>query len=240
MDWADEAFGVAVDELRERIPAALALAHLRARAGHDAAHSESNRVYGTALWELQHEELVAALRSVPGAKVARFGAYELMIVAGKALFPLRYTDVAGRSVETARLEKPVSGLRQRLFGAHAPEVREPHPYLDESWAELDPPAGYEPFPQLGDDTELIVIAYACNLEAGVLNIEWGRAEHVGDGELHWGDHSRLPLLSAGRGLTVTGHAGDRRFDTGSQPMLSVDMRTSGERPEPNHLRAQDA
>ena len=118
-DWAAEAFGEQVEELRQRIPGALAAAHRRARAGHDAGQSRNQRVYGTALWEYQHEELVAAIRPVSGAKVARFGAYELPVLAGKVLFPLKYTEKVGVPVEEARLEKPVSGLRERLFGAHA-------------------------------------------------------------------------------------------------------------------------
>src|SRR5436189_2450186 len=89
-DWAAEAFGEQVEELRQRIPGALAAAHRRARAGHDAGQSRNQRVYGTALWEYQHEELVAAIRPVSGAKVARFGAYELPVLAGKVLFPLKY------------------------------------------------------------------------------------------------------------------------------------------------------
>jgi hypothetical protein len=229
-DWAVEAFGARVAELWERIPAALAKAHRRARAAHDAAQSKNQRVYGTALWELQHEELVAAVSSVNGAKPAKFGGYELPVVAGKVLFPLRYTDQAGVPVERARLPMPVSPQRERLFGAHAPEVERPHPFLDESWAELELPADYEAYPQLGDGAELIVIAYACNLEAGVLHIEWGRAEHVGDGELRWGDHSPLPLpTTAGQHLVTAGRAGVPRFDVGEAPGLALGLRHPGDR-----------
>lgn len=223
-DWADEAFGTRVHELRRRIPAALAMAHLRARAGHDAGGSKNHRVYGIGLWEFQHEELVAALQPVHGAKVARLGAYELPVVAGKALFPLRYAERAV-PVEHARLEKPVSPLRERLFAAHGPEVTQP--FLDESWIELDR-SDYEPFPELGDDVELIVIAYACNLQAGVLHVEWGRAEHIGGGELLWGEHSPLPLpAGADRGLALAGRAAGR-FDAGAEPGLELGLRYPGD------------
>lgn len=221
-DWASEAFGERVDELRERIPAALAEAHRRARASHDAGQARDHRVYGTALWGFQHDELVAAIRTVEGARVARFGAYELAVVAGKVLFPLNYSEKA-EPVEKARLRKPVSGFRERLFGAHAAEVPDPHPFLDESWAELELPVEYEPFPQLGRGAELVVIAYACNVEAGLLHIEWGHAEHVGDGELRWGEHSPLPLPSAA-GLIPAARDGDGRFDAGAQPGLELGLR----------------
>lgn len=232
-DWAASAFGEHADVLRREIPVALATAHTRARAGHDATRSSSRRVYGTALWEFQHEEMVSAAMWVDGAKVAKFGGYQLPVVANQVLFPLRYSDRAGIPVKRARLPLPVSKQRERLFGAHAPEVERHNPFLDESWAELDLPEGYEVFPQLGDGTELIVIAYACSLEAGVLHVEWGRAEHVGGGELLWGEHTPLPLASAGLvdsaaridGLGVAGqNIPGARFDAGEEPGISLDVR----------------
>lgn len=250
-DWAAEAFGQHLDALRERIPTALATAHARARASHEAAQSKNLRVYGTALWELQHEELVAAVRDVPGAKVAKFGGYELPVVARKVLFPLRYTDHAGVPVEHARLPLPVSRQRQRLFGAHATETDQPTLFPDGSWADLELPDDYEVFPQLGGGTELVVVAYACSPEAGVLHIEWGHAEHVGNGELAWGEHSPLPLATplltasqTGAQHTSAQHTGDqhhgldpavRRFDAGAEPGLGLDLRRPEQpRAEGNH------
>lgn len=225
-DWAGEAFGEQVDELRERIPGALAEAHRRARAAHDAGQAKDNRVYGTALWDFAHDELVAAIRTVEGGRVARFGAYELAVVAGKVLYPLHYSEKA-EPVERARLRKPVSPTRARLFGAHAAEVADPHPFLDDAWADLELAVSYEPFPQLGRDAELVVIAYACNVEAGLLHIEWGYADHVGDGELRWGAHSSLPLPSA-TGLIPAARNGDGRFDAGAQPGLDLGLRGPAE------------
>lgn len=238
--WETGAFGENAATLRERIPQALVAAHLRARASHDAARSKKLRVYGTTLWECQHEELVSAVLSIDGAKVAKFGGYELPVVAQKVLFPLRYADRSGVPVERARLPLPVSQQRQRLFGAHAPEVERPSPYLDESWAELDLPEDYEVFPQLGDGTELIVIAYACGLEAGVMNVEWGQADHLGGGELLWGEHTSLPLASTGlidaaaRGAEPASMAGEQRsgmirFDAADEPGLAFGLRPPGDK-----------
>ena len=237
-DWSVDAFGEHVDVLRRGIPRALAAAHTRARAGHDATQSKNLRVYGTALWEFQHEELVAVTTSIVGTRVAKFGGYELPVVADHVLFPLRYTDRTGVPVERACLPLPVSRQRQRLFGAHAPEIERPNPFLDDSWAELDLPADYEVFPQLGDGTELIVIAYACSLEAGVLHVEWGRAEHVGGGELRWGEHTGLPPVITGSAAQATAHSRlsmtgpgtlGSRFDAGAEPGIALSLRHPGDR-----------
>ena len=225
-DWAGEAFGEQVDVLREGIPEALALAHRRARAVHDAGQSRNNRVYGYALLDFAHEEVVAAVREVAGGRVARLGAYELAVIAGKALFPLHYSEKA-EPLERARLRKPVSGVRRRLFEAHAAEVPDPDPFLDDSWAGLELADSYEPFPQLGRNAELVVIAYACNVEAGLLSIDWGYAEHVGDGELRWGAHSSLPLPSAS-GLVPAARDGRARFDAAAQPGLELGLRAAEE------------
>ncbi|MEV5544003.1 hypothetical protein AB0L13_45095 [Saccharopolyspora shandongensis] len=208
---------------------ALAAAHHRARAAHDSSRSKNLRVYGTALWEAQHEELVSAAANVDGVKVAKLGGYQLPVISGNALFPLRYADRAGVPVAEACLPLPVSEQRERLFGAHAPEVEPPTPFLDDSWAELDLPVGYEVFPQLGEGTELVVVAYACNLEAGVLHVEWGRAEHVGNGELRWGEHTPLPLSTPHRAaeseLSVIGaHTAEQRWDAVNEPDLPLSLR----------------
>lgn len=231
-DWATDTFDHA-DTLRDRIPAALSKAHSRARAGHDATNSGSLRIFGTALWEFQNVELVSAVSSMATARAVKFGGYELPVVENCVLFPLRYSDRAGVSVERARLPMPVSTQRERLFGVHAPDVERPDPFLDESWADLDLPSEYEAFPQLNADVELIVIAYACSLEAGILNVEWGRAQHLGNGELLWGEHSPLALASKQPlhstvnigGVSVDNQEAEApRFDSGDEPGIALGLR----------------
>ncbi|WP_414942008.1 hypothetical protein [Amycolatopsis sp. cmx-11-51] len=250
-DWADGAFGENAHALRRRIPQALATAHGRARDGHDATRSTTRRIYGNGLWEFQHEELVRELLSIDGAKVAKFGGYQLVVIADQAFFPLRYADRAGVPVERARLGRPVSPQRQRLFGAHAPEVERTEPFLDEAWEELDAHDEYESFPQLGEGVQLVVIAYACSLEAGVLHVEWGQAEHIGEGELRWGDHSALPLAATGvaGGLSLAGRGtGTSWFDSGKEPEIALGLRQPGAdelgvppqtEPHPDEPHAQD-
>src|SRR6266536_4810006 len=111
-DWANEAFGEQVDELRARIPVALAEAHRRARAAHDAGQATDNHVYGTALWYFARDELVKAIREMDDAREVRFGAYELAVVADRVLFPLHYSEKA-EPVERARLRKPVAPFVER-------------------------------------------------------------------------------------------------------------------------------
>ena len=250
-DWADAAFGDDVHRLRQRIPLALATAHTRARAGHDATSSTTRRIYGNGLWEFQYEELVRELLTIDGAKVAKFGGYQLVVVADHAFFPLRYTDRAGVPIGRARLQRPVSPQRERLFGAHAPEVEPNEPFLDEAWEQLDPQEEYESFPQLGEGAQLVVVAYACNLEAGVLHVEWGEAEHIGDGELRWGEHTALPLVSASAagGLSLAGHStGTPWFDSGKEPKIAMGLRHPGDdelgvppqtEPSPDEPHTQD-
>ena len=53
-----------------------------------------------------------------------------------------------------------------LYHPQIPELTalaDAHPYLDESWAELETSVEYEPFPQLGADAELIVFEHASHM-----------------------------------------------------------------------------
>ncbi|WP_020580109.1 hypothetical protein [Actinopolymorpha alba] len=249
--WAGRVFGAQVETLRERIPRALAAAHARARDAHDSAGTLSRRVYGTALWERQHAELIAAITPLEGARVATLGGYQLAVLAGHAFFPLHYADRVGIAIDKARLRKPVSDQRVRLFGAHGAEVAHAQPLLDETWADLYPAQSYPAFPQLGADTQLIVVAYACSMESGLLNLGWGQAEHRGDGELEWGEHESLPLpASAGPAAgarqanvlsVVPDDAGEEarddaevaasggRFDRGDEPGIVINLRPPSER-----------
>jgi hypothetical protein len=71
-----------------------------------------------------------------------------------------------------------------------------------------------------------------------MNVEWGQAEHVGGGELLWGQHTPLPMTSAGligagnhnASLILSGQRTDEsRFDAGEEPGLAFGLRHPGDK-----------
>lgn len=237
--WARRTFGAHADALRQAIPTALDRAWVRARTAHDSAEMTTLHTYGTTLWVAQHEELIRAIGQLGPIREAQLIGYRLVVLGSHAFFPLCYTDQATVPVERARLPKPLSPQRQQLYGAHSPAVDDPQLLLLD-WTDPAPADRPRPLPELGADTQLITVAYACNLEAGLLRVEWGEAEHVGDGELRWGHHEPLPLPTddqePSRRLRPVGDTGQpgqpgqpERFGHGRQPDIGLDIRAQRQR-----------
>lgn len=192
--WASATFGDAADQLAEVIPGCLVRAHDRARHGHEGVHTQTLEAYGHGLHAVQYEELAAGLASIGDATTVRLQGRTVMIVSGQVIYPIRYAkkDVP---VTAARLRRAV-GFRADLIRRHGPE-----PMQQAFDLGLDEPEEPEVHPDLGllpDDVRLVLVAYACSMEHGVIRIEWGSAElRREDRYLIWHHHEPLPLNTNG-------------------------------------------
>lgn len=112
-----------------------------------------------------------------------------MVVAGQVLYPIRYakTDVP---VTVARLRR-AAGLRADLIRRHGPEPMQGE--LDLGLEELHMQEIHSDLNQLGPETGLVLLAYACSMDRGVMRLEWGDAELRADRYLMWHHHHALPL-----------------------------------------------
>jgi len=252
----DDLFGENTTQLRKVIPEALREAHVRARRGHDAAQLATLEVYGHGLACAQFEELARRIGGLDRARLAKLYRYWVAVLDGCVVYPIRYADDSVTEPTAARVRRPVSGLRRRLFTAHGPDPLQPS--LDES---LDLPTTDDlraAFPQLGEDTRLIVVAYACNVDGGVLRAAWGEAElHTDDGSLTW--HRLEPLrlpeqevaedtrpsapVTVGGGISAAGPSSvSRRFDEAPEPSPVLAPRTNlspSSEPQPTPPIASD-
>ncbi|MDJ0382982.1 hypothetical protein [Streptomyces sp. G-G2] len=187
--WARTTFGDAADALTDIVPACLARAHERARNGHESVHTQTLEAYGHGLYAAQYEELVSGLEPVAGAAPVRLQGRTVMVLADHVIYPIRYAkkDVP---VTAARL-RHATGFRADLIRRHGPEPMQQ--VLDLGLDELDPP---EPHPDLGllpQDVRLVLVAYACAMDRGVMRAEWGSAElRREDRYLVWHHHEPLP------------------------------------------------
>jgi hypothetical protein len=113
-----------------------------------------------------------------------------MVVAGHVLYPIRYakTDVP---VTAARLRR-AAGLRADLIRRHGPESMQGE--LDLGLEEVREQEIHSDLCQLAAETGLVLLAYACSKDRGVMRLEWGTAElRREDRYLIWHHHEPLPL-----------------------------------------------
>ncbi len=112
-----------------------------------------------------------------------------MVVGGQVLYPIRYakTDVP---VTAARLRRAV-GLRADLIRRYGPEPMQGE--LDLGLETLQEQDIHSDLNQLGPDAGLVLLAYACSKDQGVMRLEWGDAELRADRYLLWHHHQALPL-----------------------------------------------
>jgi hypothetical protein len=235
----EDQFGRNTAKLREVIPKALVDANVRAREGHDGAKLATLDVYGHGLAVAQFEELANQIAALDGARMVKLRRYYLAVLDGWVFYPLRYADDNLTPIEKAQIRRPVSKLRRQLFAAHGPKPRQPA--LDESLEFPTAEELHEAFPQLGEDTRLCLVAYACNVNSGVLNAAWGEAELHADGSLTWHGQPQpllLPVREPTGRTTVHGAAAAangsaapssdkrQRFDAGEQPDTPVRPRTT--------------
>ncbi|QES48237.1 hypothetical protein DEJ50_10825 [Streptomyces venezuelae] len=187
--WAEETFGVWAGQLAEAIPASLVEAHNRARHGHEGVHTQTLEAYGHGLHAAQYEALAARLSSFGEAVARRLQGRTVMIVGSNVIYPIRYAkkDVP---VTAARLRK-AAGFRADLIRRHGPEPMQQA--FDLGLEDLDEQHVHPDLALLPPELRLIIVAYACSMEQGVMRVEWGSAElRREDRYLIW--HHHEPLL----------------------------------------------
>lgn len=186
--WATRTFGAVASRLTETIPTCLVEAHDRARHGHEGVHTQTLEAYGHGLHAAQYEALAVGLAPLEGATSRRLQGRTVMLIGSNAIYPIRYAkkDVP---VTEARLRK-AAGFRADLIRRHGPEPMQQA--LDLGLDELDEEHVHPDVALLPPDLRLIIVAYACSMERGVMRIEWGTAElRREDRYLIW--HSHEPL-----------------------------------------------
>ncbi|WP_348652226.1 hypothetical protein [Streptomyces sp. 71268] len=151
-------------------------------------HTQTLEAYGHGLYAVQYEELAAGLSGL--GEAVRMQGRTMMLVRGRLIYPLRYAkkDVP---VTTARLPRS-SGFRADLIRRHGPPPMQQA--LDLGLGELDDSEVHPDLELLPEDVRLVLVAYACSMEAGVMRVEWGSAElRREDRYLVWHRHEPLPL-----------------------------------------------
>lgn len=205
-------------------------AHRRALDAYLGLELKTNEAYGL-IWLAQHQELVARLRGLEGARVfkPKGARYELVMIGNVVVYPWRYSDGTRVPLEDARMK--LSDIRRALLSL-AETTADEQLTLESATITDDElttqrEQTQDDFRQLAASVRVVFVAYASNPRSGILSAEWGDAAQADeDGHLKWIHHEPLPAAHEAGGeaggmqpaplrpVTPTGGSGSsaRRFD----------------------------
>ncbi|HEX4813452.1 MAG TPA: hypothetical protein VFV66_11950 [Nonomuraea sp.] len=219
--WAEETFGQRAAAIRQAVAEALSVALDNARDAQTAAQTDHTHPFGFTLMSRKFEALAEAFGDMGDVRIVKpaGSAHELVVLDGKLLFPFRYAKDRSVSVMSARVgEGRPSALVQALFDRFGPEPVMRQLALADVAPHAVPVA--EALGDLGDDVRLVLIAYACNAHAGLLDAWWGEAELLDrTGSLRW-HHCEMIPLAAAAGAEQTAVPASA-FDQGAVPTPAV-------------------
>jgi hypothetical protein len=223
-EWARVTFGDRALPVRRAVVEALQVALNDAQDAQQTSHASTRHPFGATLMARKYEVLAEKLADMDGVRVTRLAgsAFSLVIVGRNMLLPFRYAKDATVPIHQARMtDGQVSGRMRLLFSRFGP-----HPlYIQESLLSDDTPDDDEEtlFANLPGETRLIVIPFACNELAGLINAWWGEAALGVTGELNWvRPPEQLPLRAQPSGAVRPEPAG--KFDSGELPGLITQPR----------------
>lgn len=227
--WAHGTFGQRVPQIRQGVAEALSVALENARDAQKVAGTDHLHPFGFTLMSRKFEALAEAFEDVGDVRIVKPGGspHELVVLDGKLLFPFRYAKDRSVNVMSARIgDGRASALVQALFNRFGPEPRMRQLALHDLPPHAVPVA--EALGDLPEDTRLVLIAYACNAHAGLLDAWWGEAELLDrNGSLRWHHCEEIPLSQEAtvpaRGDSAAG------FDQGVLPAPELNSRTGAAR-----------
>ncbi|WP_169951242.1 hypothetical protein [Microbispora sp. H11081] len=241
--WALETFGPRAESIRQGVAEALALALENAQDAQRTARTDHLHPFGFTLMSRKFEALARAFADMADVEIIKppGSQHELVVLGGNLLFPFRYAKDRSVSVVNARIgDGRPSGLVQALFNRFGPDPRAEQLTLGGVEAALPEPVtpAARALTRLPEDVRLVLIAYACNARAGLLDAWWGEAELLDrTGSLRWHHYEEIPLAGAlptelPVGLPTPVPAGqESAFSGGAMPAPALN-------PRPRHERAK--
>ncbi|MGI5287305.1 hypothetical protein ACQEVF_28765 [Nonomuraea polychroma] len=224
--WAQETFGQRAPVIRQGVAEALSVALDNARDAQTAAQTDHTHPFGFTLMSRKFEALAEAFEDMGDVRIVKPAGspHELVVLDGKLLFPFRYAKDRSVSVMSARIgEGRPSALVQALFNRFGPEPMMRQLALADVAPHAVPVA--EALGDLPEHTSLVLIAYACNAHAGLLDAWWGEAELLDrTGSLRWHHCEEIPLAKD-TGATQTSLPA-AAFDQGAVPTPALNPRVS--------------
>ncbi|WUH98733.1 hypothetical protein OHR68_35315 [Spirillospora sp. NBC_00431] len=237
--WATNRFGERAGLVRRTVAESVLRAIRNAQDAQEDSQTDRAYPFGWALHPRKFEALHEGFKDQPGFNSVRphGSIHQMTVVSGNLLFPFCFAKDRSINVMKAKItEDKVSGLLKVLFALFGPERTIEQLTLDSEDEEESKRliAVADSLSRLPEDTELVLVPYACNFKAGLLELWWGDAELLDDrGHLEWHHCEEIPVPDTpppGRrrlqsvGEPPSPNAGPR-FDQGPVPLPPLTPRS---------------
>lgn len=241
--WSSERFGECAVPVRRAVAEAVLEAIENARDAQGSSGTGKQHPFGFTLMARKFETLGRSFTDMPGVAAIRPAGsmHELTVVSGNLLFPFEFAKDRSTNVMKAQIggTAKVSGLLKILFRRFGPEPSMVQLALDtgDDGETRRLEAVADSLARLPEGTRLVLIAYACNSQAGLLELWWGEAELLDEhGRLRWIHCEEIPFRKAppsGGQLPGSGSGpGDLpsspKFDEGPMPTPPLNARPAVE------------
>ncbi|MFG1998619.1 hypothetical protein ACGFNU_05665 [Spirillospora sp. NPDC048911] len=233
--WAEKRFGERAALVRRLVGESVAEAIESAQDAQGASGTGRQHPFGFTLMSRKYEALEGSFSEMPDVTTVRpkGSLHELTVVSGNLLFPFEFAKDRSVNVMKARIggDAKISGLLKVLFNAFGPEPTVVQLALATTDEEENKrlAAVADSLARLPEDTTLVLVPYACNSQAGLLELWWGEAELLDEhGRLKWRHCEEIPFprtSATGTGATSPiDLAATPRFDQGPMPRPPLNAR----------------
>lgn len=238
--WARARFGDRAHQVSQGVAEAMLQAVNDAQNAQGISGSKTRYTFGGALLSRKHERLVDAFRDMEAVQFVPVpgSAFQFVVINGCLLLPFRYAHDATVPITEARIShRHVSARLQAIFAKLTrPTYQQEMLFTGDSDEESELAALSPALDQLPAGTRLVLVAFACNDQAGLLNLWWGEGELADEyGRLRWisrPEQLRLPAESGNaRPWLITSEPDAEtaaRFDNGEMPGIATQLRPRGQ------------
>lgn len=197
--WSKRKFGDRAGEVRKIVAQSMLDAIISAQDAQDASGTARGYPFAFSLMPRKFEALREGFKDEPGVRIVRphGSIHEMTVVSGNLIYPFRFAqDRSGNVMRASIAEDRVSGLVKVLFALFGAERTIEQLTLDvaDKGESKRLTAVADSLSRLPEGTNLVLVAYACNHKAGLLELWWGESELLDDqGTLKWSHCEEIPL-----------------------------------------------
>jgi len=224
--WLRQLLGTDAEDIIEAVFSCIDSAHRDASDAQDAGRLRKRTTYGATFWLSVYDQLIDRFDGMPGATRfhPRGAPYDLVVLNGVLLYPIKVGDSLKRAIRDGRvtdqrIRKGILEMARRYSLNHGFDLAGLVDDEGTEWEELPPI-----IPE-GQVTEILLVPYISNAEAGVLAAGLGQGSLQTPKSITWEHYVDVDLdLYRATPQHVDVDTDDNRFDSAPLPNPTFGIR----------------